>query len=78
MVMAMAKVIQFYVPDEFRKQSGKWIPPIQRGNVIPFPAQERSQHDITDCVGPHAPANPLLRKVVGSDNGQKSSTINVL
>jgi hypothetical protein len=38
MVMAMAKVIEFYVPEKFRKQSGKWVPPEQRGKIIPFPA----------------------------------------
>jgi hypothetical protein len=37
MVMAMAQVIEFYVPDKFRKQTGKWIPPEQRGKIIPFP-----------------------------------------
>jgi hypothetical protein len=41
MVMAMAQVIEFYVPDKFRKQTGKWIPPEQRGKIIPFPAPEK-------------------------------------
>jgi hypothetical protein len=41
MVMAMAKVIEFYVPQQFRKRSGKWIPPEQRGRIIPFPAPEK-------------------------------------
>jgi hypothetical protein len=27
MVTAMAKVIEFCVPEKFRKQSGKWISP---------------------------------------------------
>jgi hypothetical protein len=31
MVTAMATVIEFYVPEKFRKPSGKWIPPDQRG-----------------------------------------------
>ena len=30
MVTVMAKVIEYYVPEKFRKQSGKWIPPKQR------------------------------------------------
>jgi len=38
----MAKVIEYYVPEKFRKQSGKWIRPEQRGKVILFPAQEVS------------------------------------
>jgi formate hydrogenlyase transcriptional activator len=40
-VTAMARVIEYYVPEKFRKQSGKWIPPEQRGKIIPFPAPER-------------------------------------
>ena len=35
--MAMAKMIEFYIPDKFRKQTGKWISPEQRGKIIPFP-----------------------------------------
>jgi hypothetical protein len=34
--MAMAQVIQFYVPDRFRKKA-KWIPASLRGKVIEFP-----------------------------------------
>jgi hypothetical protein len=41
MVTAMAIVIEFYVPKKFREQSGKWIPPEQRGRIIPFPAPEK-------------------------------------
>jgi len=41
MVTAMAKVIEYYVPEKFRKQRGKWIPPEQRGKVILFPAPEK-------------------------------------
>jgi hypothetical protein len=40
MVTPMAIVIEFYVPEKFRKQSGKWISPEQRGKVIPFPAPQ--------------------------------------
>jgi hypothetical protein len=32
----MAKIIVFYVPSNFRKKATKWIPPEQRGKVIPF------------------------------------------
>lgn len=31
----MAKLIEFYVPNKFRK-SLTWIPPQQRGNVVEF------------------------------------------
>jgi hypothetical protein len=41
MVTAMAKVIEFCVPEKFRKQSGKWIPPEQRGKILPFTAPEK-------------------------------------
>jgi hypothetical protein len=37
---AMATVIEYYVPERLRKQSGKWIPPKQRGKIIPFPLLE--------------------------------------
>jgi len=37
---AMAKVIEFYVPGNFRRR-GKWIPPKQRGKVIQFPALQK-------------------------------------
>jgi hypothetical protein len=41
MVTAMAKVIEFYVPEKFRKQSGKWTPREQSGKIIPFTAPEK-------------------------------------
>jgi hypothetical protein len=37
----MAKVIEFYVPEKFRRPSEKWIPPEQRGKIIPLPAPEK-------------------------------------
>ena len=36
----MAKLIEFYVPERFRR-SGKCIPSDQRGQVIQFPAAEK-------------------------------------
>jgi len=36
----MAKIIEFYVPDRFRK-SGKWIVAEERGKLIPFQLQEK-------------------------------------
>jgi hypothetical protein len=32
----MAKIIEFYIPQSFRKVS-KWLPPPERGKVLPFP-----------------------------------------
>lgn len=37
MVTGMAKVIEYYIPETFRKKSDKWIPPDQRGKIIQFP-----------------------------------------
>jgi hypothetical protein len=34
-VMAMAQVIDFYIPESFRRKI-KWIPADQRGKVIEF------------------------------------------
>jgi hypothetical protein len=39
-VAVMAKVIEFYVPERFRK-TRPWIPPEQRGKVIEFPSAEK-------------------------------------
>jgi hypothetical protein len=33
----MAKMIEFYIPQSFRKVS-KWLPPDERGKVLEFPA----------------------------------------
>jgi hypothetical protein len=44
MVTAMAKVIEFCVPEKFRKQSGKWISPEQRG-TFRLRRRKTNQHD---------------------------------
>jgi len=36
----MAPVIEFYIPSGFRKRV-KWIPSVQRGRVLEFPAETR-------------------------------------
>jgi hypothetical protein len=33
--MAVAKIIEFYIPSRFRK-SGKWVPPRKGGKIIEF------------------------------------------
>jgi hypothetical protein len=33
--VAMAKVIEFYIPKNFRK-SFKWVPELQRGKILEF------------------------------------------
>jgi hypothetical protein len=45
-VAAMAEWTEFYVPEKFRRQGGQWIPPEQRGKIIPFPHGNRSPHDV--------------------------------
>ena len=40
MVTAMAKVIEYYVPERFRK-TARWVPPDKRGKVIDFPVPEK-------------------------------------
>jgi hypothetical protein len=32
----MAKVIEFFVPNRFRKRATKWIPIEEYGKIIPF------------------------------------------
>jgi len=39
-VAIMARVIEFYLPDKFRKKR-LWIPAEQRGKVIEFPSAEK-------------------------------------
>jgi hypothetical protein len=41
MVTAMAIVIEYYIPEKFRTQSGTWIPPEQRGKIIQFSAAKK-------------------------------------
>jgi hypothetical protein len=41
LVTALVIVIEFYVPEKFRKQSGQWIPPEQHGKIIPFRTLEK-------------------------------------
>ena len=40
MVIGMARVIEYYIPERFRKTE-KWIPLAQRGRVIQFPVREK-------------------------------------
>jgi hypothetical protein len=38
--VAMAKVIEFYIPKDFRKPL-KWVPEVQRGKILEFCPQTR-------------------------------------
>lgn len=35
--MVMAQVIEFYIPEGFRRKQKKWTPAEERGKVITFP-----------------------------------------
>jgi hypothetical protein len=36
----MAKIVEFYIPQSFRKVA-KWMPPNERGKVLEFPMAAR-------------------------------------
>jgi hypothetical protein len=36
--MTMAKIIEFYIPNNFRKRV-KWVSPARRGKIIDFPSE---------------------------------------
>ena len=36
----MARVIRFYIPERYKKNS-RWVPPEQKGKLINFPVEER-------------------------------------
>jgi hypothetical protein len=60
--MAVAKVIEFYIPDNFRRRV-KWVSPERRGNVLEF----GSAKSLAAPVGPGAGDfrnNPALEKVI--------------
>jgi len=38
---AMKNVVEYYIPEQFRKQSRGWIVPEQRAKIIPFPTPQR-------------------------------------
>ena len=37
----MAKIIEFFIPDGFRRKARKWMPPEERGKVIVFGLPEK-------------------------------------
>jgi hypothetical protein len=41
MVTLMAKLIEFYIPEKFRRRSGKPISSEQMGKIIPFSALQK-------------------------------------
>jgi hypothetical protein len=71
-------VIEFYVPEKFRKQSGKWIPPDQRGTIIRFPAPEKKSHDVKTQRSVRASKIGWFGSWVGNSKEQISSNANLL
>jgi hypothetical protein len=55
MAAAMAQLIEFYVPETFRRQGEQRIPPEQRGTIIPFSHPNRSPYDMKTLRLVHAP-----------------------
>jgi hypothetical protein len=41
MVITVAKVIEYYIPERYRRKSERWVPPDQRGKIIRFPVPEK-------------------------------------
>ena len=41
MVTTVAKVIDYYIPERFRRKTERWVPPDQRGKIIQFPVHEK-------------------------------------
>jgi hypothetical protein len=37
----MAKIIEFYIPESFRKTPTKWVPKEECGKVLPFTLPQR-------------------------------------
>jgi len=40
-VTAMKNAIEYAISEQFRKQSGRWIAPEQRGQILPFPTPQK-------------------------------------
>jgi hypothetical protein len=59
--MTVAKVIEFYVPDNFRR-AVKWVSPERRGKLIQFGAANLRASRVDDGAGDAR--NPVLDKAV--------------
>jgi hypothetical protein len=60
--MVVAKVIRFYVPDNFRR-TAKWISPERRGKILEFGTMDSRAARAGDGTG-DIRNNPVLDKVV--------------
>jgi len=57
--MTVAKVIEFYIPNNFRK-SVKWVSPEQRGKIVEFVSQPKKSAWQTLRAWHHPPGQKLL------------------
>ena len=53
----MAKIIEFYIPQRFRKVS-KWFPPSQAGKVLAFPLPDTK----IDVIGHGNPQGGVISR----------------
>ena len=62
-VIAMTIVIEYYIPEKFRRPSGKSIPPSSAGRSFCLLHRKKSRHETKKPRSVHASdQNPLLRK----------------
>jgi hypothetical protein len=55
----VAKVIEFYIPSNFRK-SLKWFPPEQRGKIIEFASPVKNRPDTNKFASTKSKTSPVL------------------
>jgi|HubBroStandDraft_6_1064221.scaffolds.fasta_scaffold13983_4 hypothetical protein len=61
----MAKIIEFYIPQRFRKVS-KWLPPHERGKLLEFPWAVRKS-------ARKGPETPWRQRIVRAERAVKST-----
>jgi hypothetical protein len=64
----MAKIIEFYIPNNFRKKATRWIPLEQYGKVIPFVFT-------TPHSEPVSPSVPLPMASAGAISEMAAATV---
>jgi len=72
--VAMAQLIEFYVPEKFRRLRGHWIPPEERGKIIPFPHRNRSLHDVKTLLLAYASGTSSWQADTGLCSAQRGNS----
>jgi hypothetical protein len=71
----MAKIIEFYIPSNFRKKAAKWISPEHYGKVIPFvPAAPRSEPVFPSVPLPMV-SIPAISELAGAAPARRNEVI---